>query len=313
MIKLCLLGNSHAGALKLGWDIVKSNFPNCDVTVFAAPGKRIDDLQVRGRRLVADSVRLRRFLKRISGVGGSFSVRRYDRFLVCGSGFHAGVPAGFLAKARIDTEPKDERQPLSLPLFMRMVEADLRAASAILTVEKLRRITRKPIGLIPLPLRIEQSEWAAEKAILGSGTPQKLADCFAAAARTIADSLNCEMFTQPPFTKAGPLRSKSEYAKGSTRLVGNRLHGSDNVVHMNAAYGAALWHVILADPAWSGEKAGGAVVAKACDAEPDAIPAPAFSSFARASFESGSAHVRASRSRTSVSEPIPSRGHAPGA
>ena len=71
----------------------------------------------------------------------------------------------------------------------------------------------------------------------------------------IADSLDCELFGQQEFTKSGPLHTKDDYLKGSTRLhIDNRLQNEDNKAHMNAEYGAAIWHVILADPAWSGER-----------------------------------------------------------
>lgn len=254
MMKLCLIGNSHAGALKLGWEIIKSEFPNCALTVFAAPGSQIDELCVRGSKLSPKTSTTRRFLKHTSGGAVRIDVRDYDRFLVCGAS-SANALGRLMMSARIDTEPKDERQPLSLPFLMRIVEGDLRASSAVRVVQKLREITDKPIGLIPKPLRVDKGEWPAGKSFLGSETPQKLADCFAVAARTIADSLNSEIFFQPEDTKSAPLHSKMEYSKGSTRLRGgNRSPAAHNVAHMNARYGALVMGAILANPAWSGEE-----------------------------------------------------------
>jgi hypothetical protein len=254
MVKLCLIGNSHAGALKLGWEIIKSEFPNCALTVFAAPGSQIDELCVRGSKLSPKTSTTRKFLKRTSGGEARIDTRNYDRFLVCGAS-NANALGRLLMLARIDTEPKDERQPLSLPLLRRIAEGDLRTSSAVRVVQKLREITDKPIGLIPKPLRTDEGEWFAEKSFLGIETPQKLADCFAAAARTIADSLNCALFFQPEVTKSAPLHTKRDYSKGSTKLLGgNRSPAARNVGHMNAKYGALVMGAILANPAWSGDE-----------------------------------------------------------
>lgn len=245
MIKLCLIGNSHAAALKLGWELIKGEFSDLEVTIFAAPGDQMGDLRVKGRRLVPGSSKLRKTLKTICG-RGRIKEKDYDRFLVCGMKYGANTLVRLLIAHRLGHEPKDDRQPISLPFFERIAAAQLRSLPSIAMIENLRRITKKPIGLIVQPFCSDHAEWTDAKYIRQPETEQKLAEKFVSLTQDIVASLDCDVFFQPEATKSSPLRTRGEFSIGSRRLSNSNPHELLDIRHMNPDYGAIVWRSILA-------------------------------------------------------------------
>src|SRR4051812_34372426 len=56
-MRLCIIGNSHLAAPKLGWDDVRREFPDTEVTFFGAAGQALNDVQLRDGILSAEQVR----------------------------------------------------------------------------------------------------------------------------------------------------------------------------------------------------------------------------------------------------------------
>jgi len=69
-LRICIIGNSHVGALKEAWDDIGSDHASLDVTFFAARGDRLKDLVVNGNTLRADgpgATPLKKFMAFTSG------------------------------------------------------------------------------------------------------------------------------------------------------------------------------------------------------------------------------------------------------
>ncbi len=79
MKRVCIIGDSHIGALQSGWRALGDEFPDIEVTSFGAPRPLFDELQVSGRRLVPASERLREYFVRTSGGEAEIS-GTYDRY-----------------------------------------------------------------------------------------------------------------------------------------------------------------------------------------------------------------------------------------
>jgi len=86
-MRICVLGNSHAGALKLGWDMLRSHYPGVEMTFFAAQGGAMKGLAVDGDHLVTADETLAARIAYTSGGLSRVDLRSYDAFLVLGLGF----------------------------------------------------------------------------------------------------------------------------------------------------------------------------------------------------------------------------------
>jgi hypothetical protein len=245
MMTICAIGDSHLAALKLGWEMIKSDHPGIRLVFFGAPGMNLKDLAVSEASLVPTTERLRKLMTHTSG-GLGVIAQSYDRFLVCGMKFAVFMVQRLYEKYRTEAEPKDDRRPISNECLLRAAQGFLRGSLSIDVVEKLRKVTRAPIGLVPVPFRADgsalgQPSWERDRSLV--------AQTFAQAARRLGDDLEFQPFFPPPAMLSNPIQTKAEYSENSVRLQrGNKAHHDEDILHMNPRYGAELLGMILADP-----------------------------------------------------------------
>ena len=85
MLKIGILSNSHAASLKVGWESIKENYPNIELTFFAAANKGMAKVKPEsGNRFTSADILITRMLSITSGGLGSIEVDDYDAFLVYG-------------------------------------------------------------------------------------------------------------------------------------------------------------------------------------------------------------------------------------
>lgn len=79
-----------------------------------------------------------------------------------------------------------------------------------------------------------------------------IADQLESACRDVAAESDIRLLLQPAFTKAGPLRTRSEYSRGSLLMRDGLLrrgiaipHPDDEVTHMNEQYGCVMLRLAL--------------------------------------------------------------------
>ncbi len=85
MQRICVIGDSHAAALKLGWETIRAGLPGMELDFYAAPKPHMAAFAAEDGKLVATSTALKKFLEQTSGA--RFSIDgSYDLYLVCGIG-----------------------------------------------------------------------------------------------------------------------------------------------------------------------------------------------------------------------------------
>lgn len=241
-----MIGNSHIAAIKEGWEIVKADFPHLDVTFFGAPSGKMSGLGIFDGVLRPKPNReeLQKFLT-VTSQGKSQIEGDYDAYLACGLGYSGSWIASLFRFHRTDPEPVDKRQPISAECFQHAVDGYFRKKLCMLIVQKLRRITSQPIGIIPTPFESDHAENPKVQFLRNSASLQLADDSFHAVSMKIAQEYGIRFFFQPEETLAGPLQTKSIYSHGSVRLSTSEKHGDEEASHMNAQYGAiTLRHVL---------------------------------------------------------------------
>ena len=223
-MKICVLGNSHVGSLKRGWDTIKGDYPQHEITFFAQRSDGLEGLIAHDGKLIADNEKLAKALEFTSGGKKAIDPQEHDIFLIYGAGLTINLVAHdqFYSKAVIESSLNDlVSNTLSFSLLKR-----LRASTD-------KRIF---IGHLPLLPAIE---------VVSAAFPVE----YIARADLINEvtyhPLNAVLVRQPSSTIVNGKNTDPLFSKGSKALaVGdsgdNVLHAESDSDHMNDKFGE-IW------------------------------------------------------------------------
>jgi hypothetical protein len=230
MPKVCVIGDSHAAALTLGWPSIKSAFPDLAFTWFAANETLYDGLVLADGKLMATTQELierfeytSRGLRAIAG--------DYDLYLLCG--LKLAPQQAFVARK----EYWSRHGAIPVAAFKteipEAIEAELRNSAAARMLAMLRTIASAPIGAIaiPRPHSFDEPRALAPAAIRRL---RLLADAFETACRRVAEEHGAIFLPQPAETLA------DDNAMGSKSVFAARPKEDPDRGHKNAAYGAIV-------------------------------------------------------------------------
>ncbi|MES2997115.1 MAG: hypothetical protein V4733_09935 [Verrucomicrobiota bacterium] len=223
-MKLCIIGNSHVGALKRAWNQMEGSYSGTKIDFFAHRGDGMADLVVDGARLVANNRVLRDAMHFTSGGKDFIEPAAYDCILVYALGlksYHGLSAQGVSARVKELAAGDGVRSSVSFGVM-----------------EKIRRISDKKIhlGHAPLP--------AAEEVT----TRNKPSGYFAGVRflnEKIFGALNSELVAQPRATIVNSRNTDPEFTKSSKRLeigdkLDGKLHPEYDASHMNDEFGR-IW------------------------------------------------------------------------
>lgn len=224
MMKICVIGNSHVGSLKRGWDVIKEDYREQEITFFAQRSDGIDGLIAQNGKLIPDNEVLARALEFTSGGKKEIDPNEYDVFIIYGAGLNIDFvrDSHFYSSAVIESSLND--------LVANTVSFNL--------LKRLRTLTHKAIflGHLPLVPAIE---------ILSDTT----SDDYIARVERINEvsyrPLNAELVRQPLSTIVNGNNTNPYFSKGSKALaVGdsgdNTYHPESDSDHMNDQFGE-IW------------------------------------------------------------------------
>jgi hypothetical protein len=83
-MKICILGDSHSGALHRAWQNIKTEYSQHELTFFASRGSTLVNLKIENKCLVSKRSGLTQAIKLSSGGLDSIEVSKYDLFLLYG-------------------------------------------------------------------------------------------------------------------------------------------------------------------------------------------------------------------------------------
>jgi hypothetical protein len=240
MTAICLIGNSHVGALKLGWPEIEAQFPGFMLDFYASAGQSMQLDVVDGKLVPAPDIRKR--LAATSGKDGDIE-GTYDAYVVCGLTLSSMRAMHAYNAKFVEMRQAAQYKTAGVDDFAQAMEPALRGAIAVDVIAKLRKITKAPIFLIGTPygahVRHEQL-WEKLKA---RGHEAVVAQAYDAACKRIAAELSATFVPQPAETVAG---------NGFTTRETFFLFPLDYVrsekaehTHMNASFGAIVLRDVL--------------------------------------------------------------------
>ena len=221
-MKLCVIGTSHLGALKLGWDLVRDQFAAHELVFFGSPGSSLRQTRVRNGILVPIDQGLSKSFEYTSGGLNEINPDLYDGFIVYGLMQKLPRLRRGISKAVMQATMKDiAEKGLALKIATR-----LRSAT-----DKRMWLGANPM-VLALDGEVEPGTFYAYDALLN-----QLQRNFA-----VKDA---EFLPQPAETMGSDLRTAVRFGGGSVRLLPRKddsqvSHPDDDEKHMNGTYGR-LW------------------------------------------------------------------------
>lgn len=225
-MKVCVIGDSHVGAIKLAYDALGPAPPH-ELTFFAALAEGIDRLELADGKLVppANIPHVAEAMRMTSGGLSTINPKVYDLFLLIGM------------VGSIEQMVWTIARPLSEAVRACAVTDFWHASRLPPLLGTLRQITQKPVtvGFTPLLARAQTND-------LG---PERYARFLEQSNALFFSGFNVRAIGQPPQTIVNGHATKIEYSRMSERLLKDKegravRHPEGETSHMNKDYGA-LW------------------------------------------------------------------------
>lgn len=246
--RICVIGNSHLGAAKLGWGDVAPMHPRQEMTFFGAPWDMLRDLDLQAGTLVARTEKLRHKLRRSSGGIDRIDPAQFDGFILYGLQFgprrvlhtyRSFRPCSFEWREElVDLAPfRRERGPvqaISERLFDKIAVAGLGGTLAVHIAAQIREVSDAPVKLVAAPgfseRVLDSGDWDGP---LGAGDLDRLATRV----RTLLRKA-CPEGVQLVLPRAHLIRHGLFTAR--TYAAANRPSGQPDDVHTGPAYGGEM-------------------------------------------------------------------------
>lgn len=253
-LRLCLIGNSHLAAMKLGWDkLVKVGDPltnGIDVSYFGAPRDMLRNIEARDGRLLPTNEATRSQFIALSG-RGELDPREYDVFLLVGVGASLKRVLRLYRSYRWPGVRLIPSHAVISPSFARSFLAEGYSSGRLVDLgNKLASLTDKPIFAVPEPYWSPKVSPVPGNRDFGwqdaadSGDGPALTEMFQQSLTEAAGS-RIKMLFQPPSTVEDGIVTRAEFNKGADKNISGSGGGAD-AAHMNLEFGAELWRHHLA-------------------------------------------------------------------
>ncbi|WP_300319064.1 hypothetical protein [Idiomarina sp.] len=228
-MRLCVIGNSHVGALKDAVGVIEGLTKVSSVTFFAKAQQGMRELLVdkESDALVAGSETLQKSLILTSGGQSEIRVSDFDCFLLYGLDFNA-----YFKPNRIISSQLEESQRIDWFTTTTM--------NYVLSL--LRLLTNKKIFLGHTPMVASGSQSSGEGEIDSS----YLSNLELIESDILKRYHSVSVVGQPLTTICQGRKTKSDYSRGSIRMeTGHKLDGTphpeEDISHMNKVYGELWW------------------------------------------------------------------------
>lgn len=218
-MKIAIISNSHAGALKKAWDVLRFDNSDIEIDFYAAAGKLMRDFKLQGRKFSSENQKLLDSIRFTSGGKDSLDIEHYDIFLLY------GMDAGHYIYRDIFYSNDFKKYFLN----------KLASKSTSWNVfRQLIPVTDKKIFLGHNPLIAKERKNNRDASAYVRGI--ELTNEF------VYSKFGAEMIAQPTETIVNGVNTAIEYSINSEKLdvgkkVDDKFHDSSDMSHMNTDFG----------------------------------------------------------------------------
>ncbi|HEY0293123.1 MAG TPA: hypothetical protein VGC51_12465 [Hansschlegelia sp.] len=252
MKRICLIGDSHIAALRLGWQRIRARYPHVEIDFFGGAGSKMKKLRSDKRgALVPASEALRQDILLTSGGLDRIVLADYDAFALVGMGFGL-IRLFHLSKFQRTIDMIATVQPphlISNEVFQRACMTSLRNCRAVQIAREIRTQSKRPIVLIRQPYYSQEvlrerdrSVWN-DAAVAGPKLEAEMERFIA----VLEQKRGIKVAPYPEETRVERYFTAPAYASGSIRMLAgfDTLHEVGEYRHMNPLFGERVMELLL--------------------------------------------------------------------
>lgn len=250
MTRLCVIGNSHLAAYKLGWDELAAagGMPDVRPVFFGAPRDGMRRVRLEDGVIHPARKDIAEHFQRMSGGLTEIRLADYDAVLLVGLGASIKRTMRFYRGHGWFGLTDNPAKTLVPGQFVRDFLTQSYATTRLI---EMAALVRSAVAELPI-IAVAEPNWAASAKAGGDGKPDygwkravdagdgpKLGAMFEG---TLAAALQpCATFiAQAVETVEDGILSREAYNKEASRLISGEGGGTD-AAHMNGAFGRAMW------------------------------------------------------------------------
>jgi hypothetical protein len=257
VIRLCVIGNSHLAAYKLGWDALTAAGDPVGravrPTFFGAPRDGLRQVKQEAGRIIPTRRDIAEGFARMSGGHREIVLAEYDAVFLVGLSLSVKRILRFYRTHRWHGLSPDPARVMVPVRFVReFLTARYGETLLAETAAKIRAGTNAPVVAVAEPF------WAATvrhdsgdkpdygwDAAIRNGDAGQLAGMYCACAAGALRGL-AAFVAQAPGTVEDSILTRARFNKDASRLISGEGGGTD-AAHMNGDFGRAMWpHVVAA-------------------------------------------------------------------
>ncbi len=248
---ICVVGNSHISALKGGWDLIKDEHPQQQVTFFGGLKKSLMNLDNIDGKLGLHNAEDAEFFKKISGTDDFLNPDQYDVFLLTGMGLYPNaIINNYWNYATPSTKNSVSAEYfISDEAYADMFWQEVSEGMMLHVARIIRKVTKKNIYISWQPFLSEQLfqiPWRAKlfEPILINDDYVFIHHNMQIISQKLKDE-GFDVLMQPAESIFKKIMTKKCYSTGSMLLRPefNQEHKELDVFHMNAEYGRLCWQM----------------------------------------------------------------------
>lgn len=237
-MRLLIIGNSHVGSLKRGWDLLKHELrvlPGIDLRFAAVVGDGLSLLETDNCVLKSEIKWITNSIKLTFGES-EINLKKLNPDAILFYGLSLPFPYYFFKRCRVNGYSS---------AFLADALANISSDWGVKFIKKTRFCCNAKFFLSE-PFRADEKVIDEKKYPDDSAVRKEMNDVFSWANNNFFNKIGVEYFTQPFHTmNAARKRTKYEYTIGSRRLIGSdqvdgELHPQDDRDHMNELFGKEL-------------------------------------------------------------------------
>lgn len=230
-LRICVIGNSHLVALKLGWDKKSSGHEDVHVTFFGSRAHTFNELNLDGRKLIAKSEPVKKMMSMTSGGLSEIALDDYDCFVL------HGLNLGFGHFVRICLDKTSTGSKKIKTVFDHVLS--LRLARDLATFNKTVLISPQPF----YSASITDTGNAWQHLLGADGEPTQAVLKLLATWHEYLGALPFPLVEQPTQTIEKRFLTRAEYSVGSQGYSAE--HPVEDFIHMNSRYGEVVMKAIV--------------------------------------------------------------------
>jgi hypothetical protein len=243
MTQICVIGNSHAAAIRQGWKSIAGDFPGVTLTFFAAPRHLLREITFCDGVLAPANEDLANFFKITSGDKTEIRLSEYDRIVIAGAGIGVVRFSEIYRTHRPFQMISEDTAPISESCLLASALGFLASTPGF----RIARMIGTSVSFIPEPIPApglaESDRW--QSIWSDARIRQNANSVFRKALDEAGSKLNSRILHQPQET-VGDDFTQPQFSRDSMVFTLKRKHRQDDYCHMNGDYGANVLQKLLA-------------------------------------------------------------------